>query len=145
MALPLLATAALFPVRAKSESSSEIGLFADNMTKNFVAICILLSLTLGVGFRAWQLRDFMDRDLSQVPQYAANERRIVILDDRHSFYGADLVQNDPWLRGNEIYMYSHGVAADERMMAQYYPELHRVYADQRGTVWSRGSPASSMQ
>jgi hypothetical protein len=63
--------------------------------------------------------------------------RVVILDGRSSFYGADLVQNDPLLRGNEIRMYSHGAAADEQMMAQYYPELHRVYADRYGTVWSQ--------
>ena len=90
---------------------------------------MLLTLIFGVGFRAWQMQDFMARDMSQVPQYTGTERRIVILDGRRSFYGADLVQNDPWLRGNEIRMYSHGAAADEQMMAQYYPELHRVYAD----------------
>jgi len=141
MALPLLATAALFrPARIPAETSTQAALFEDGNTKGFVATCILLSLVFGVGFRAWQLQDFMARDLSQVPQYMGTERRVVILDASHSFYGADLVQNDPWLRGNEIRMYSHGVAADEHMMAQYYPELHRVYADQHGTVWSRTLP-----
>jgi hypothetical protein len=47
------------------------------------------------------------------------------------------VQNDPWLRENEIRMYSHGAAADGQLMAQCYPELHRVYADRYGTVWSQ--------
>ena len=137
MALPLLATAALFrPTRIRSEASLRSRLFEDGDTKSFVATCILLTLVFGVGFRAWQLQDFMARDLSQVPQYTGTERRVVILDGRHSFYGADLVQNDPWLRLNEIRMYSHGAAADEQMMGQYYPELHRVYADRYGTVWS---------
>ena len=119
-------------------------LFEDSETKRFVAACILLTLVFGVGFRAWQLQDFMARDVSQVPQYTGTERRVVILDGSHSFYGADLVQNDPWLRGNEIRMYSHGAAADEHMMAQYYPELHRVYADRHGTVWSRALPMPKM-
>jgi hypothetical protein len=143
MALPLLATAALFrPVRTRSDAGSHSRLFEDGETKSFVATCMLLTLVFGVGFRAWQMEDFMARDLSQVPQYTGNERRIVILDGRHSFYGGDLVQNDPWLRLSEIRMYSHGAAADERMMARYYPELHRVYADRYGTVWSSvsGSP-----
>lgn len=140
MALPLLATAALFrPARIRSTASSRPRLFEDGETKNFVATCVLLTLVLGVGFRAWQVESFMARDLSQVPQYTGTERRVVILDGRHSFYGADLVQNDPWLRRNEIRMYSQGAAADERMMAQYYPELHRVYVDRYGTVWSRAS------
>jgi len=77
-----------------------------------------------------------------VPQYKGTESRVVILDSRSSFYGADLVQNDPWLRGNEIRMYSHGTAADEHMMAQYYPELHRVYSDRYGSVWSQASASS---
>jgi hypothetical protein len=145
MALPLLATAALFRrARIPREPSSQAPLFEDGDTKSFVATCILLTLVFGVGFRAWQLQDFMARDVSQVPQYTGTESRVVILDGRHSFYGADLVQNDPWLRGNEIRMYSHGAAADEHMMAQYYPELHRVYADRHGTVWSRASPMPKM-
>ncbi|HWX35166.1 MAG TPA: hypothetical protein VNZ53_48065 [Steroidobacteraceae bacterium] len=137
MALPLLATAALFrPARTSHESNPPARLFADSETKGFVAACILLSLVFGIGFRAWQLQDFVARDVSQMPQYKGTERRVVILDSRSSFYGADLVQNDPWLRGNELRMYSHGAAADQQMMAQYYPELHRVYADRYGTVWS---------
>jgi hypothetical protein len=139
MALPLLATAALFrPVQVRSDDPQS-RLFEDGETKGFVATCMLLTLVFGVGFRAWQMEDFMARDLSQVPQYKGSERRVVILDARHSFYGGDLVQNDPWLRLDEIRMYSQGAAADERMMARYYPELHRVYADRYGTVWSRAS------
>jgi hypothetical protein len=84
----------------------------------------------------------MDRDVGQVPQYRGAERRIVIIDDRFSFYGADLVQNDPELGGSETRMYSHGAAADEQMMARYYPEFHKVYADRFGTVWSKMSPSS---
>jgi hypothetical protein len=145
MALPLLATGALFrPARIRSEASSHSRLFEDDETKGFVATCMLLTLVFGVGLRAWQLEDFVARDISQVPQYTGTERRIVILEGRHSFYGGDLVQNDPWLRINEIRMYSHGAAADERMMAQYYPELHRVYSDRYGTVWSRASSTPKM-
>jgi hypothetical protein len=141
MALPLLATAALFrPARTSGDVGSHALLFEDAETKDFVASCILLTLILGVGFRAWQVQNFIARDLIQVPQYTGTEMRVVILDDSHSFYGADLVQNDPWLRGYEIRMYSHGSAADEQMMTQYYPELHRVYADRYGTVWSRAAP-----
>jgi len=137
MTLPLLATAALFrPARTPTEAGPSARLFEDSETKGFVASCILLTLIFGIGFRAWQLQDFVARDVTQVPQYTGTERRVVILDSRSSFYGADLVQNDPWLRGNEIRMYSHGAAADQQMMAQYYPELHRVYADRYGTVWS---------
>jgi hypothetical protein len=136
--LPLLATAALFrPARTTWKADSSTRLFEDGETKDFMAACILLTLVFGVGFRACQIQDFIARDVSQVPRYKGTERRVVILDGRFSFYGADLVQNDPWLRENEIRMYSHGAAADGQLMARYYPELHRVYADRYGTVWSQ--------
>jgi hypothetical protein len=138
MALPLLATAALFqPARFAREASLRTRLFEDSETKGIVLACIILTVVFGVGFRAWQIQDFLARDLSQLPQYTGTERRVVILDGRFSFYGADLVQNDPWLRGDEIRMYSHGASEDQRMMAQYYPEFHRVYSDRYGTVWSQ--------
>jgi hypothetical protein len=136
MALPLLATAALYRPGRTPKETGPPRLFEDNKTKGFVAACMLLTLVFGMSFRAWQMQDFVARDLRQVPQYKGTERRVVILDIRSSFYGADLVQNDPWLRGNEIRMYSHGAAADGQMMAQNYPQLHRVYADRYGTVWS---------
>jgi hypothetical protein len=136
--LPLLATAAMFrPARTTWKADSPMRLFEDGETKDFIAACILLTLVFGVGFRAYQIQDFIARDVSQVPRYQGTERRVVILDGRFSFYGADLVQNDPWLRENEIRMYSHGAAADGQLMARYYPELHRVYADRYGTVWSQ--------
>jgi hypothetical protein len=137
VALPLLATAALYrPGRTPKEPAPPMQLFEDSETKGFVAACILLTLIFGIGLRAWQMQDFVARDLRQMPQYKGTEKRVVILDDKSSFYGADLVQNDPWLRGNEIRMYSHGAAADGQMMARNYPQLHIVYADQYGTVWS---------
>ncbi len=144
MALPLLATAALFrPARATGETRSRARPFEDKKTKCFVAACILLTLVFGVGFRAWQIRNFVAREVSQVPQYKGAERQVVIIDGRFSFYGGDLVQNDPWLRGHEIRMYSHGGAADQHMMAHYYPGLHKVYADRYGTVWTEASDVAS--
>jgi hypothetical protein len=137
MALPLLATAAIYrPTGLKDVRHDSISIFADTATKSYVAACILLTLIFGVGFRAWQMQGFMADDLNQLPHYQGTERRIVLIDTRSSSYGADLVQNDPWLRGNEIRMFSHGRTEDAKMMAQYYPTWRKVYADRFGEVWS---------
>jgi hypothetical protein len=141
MALPLLATAAVYrPVGMKDTSADSTperaAMFADQATKSYVAGCIILTLLFGVGFRAWQMQRFMANDLSQLPHYDGTERRVVLIDTRGSFYGGDLVQNDPWLRGNVIRMYSHGQGADADMMARNFPDLHQVYSDRQGTVWS---------
>jgi hypothetical protein len=48
----------------------------------------------------------------------------------------ELAANDPWLRGNVIYLLSQGPQDDEAMMRKYFPDLHRVYVDAHGSVWS---------
>jgi hypothetical protein len=134
IALPLLGAGAL--ARLPQPARTTAGTFEDEDTRTFVVACALLTLVLGVGFRAYQIREFMVEDLRKVPAYTGTEHRIVILDPRFAFYGADLVQNDPFLGGNVIRMFTHGPAADAQMMARYFPEMHRVYVDRFGTVWS---------
>jgi hypothetical protein len=141
MALPLLATAAMFrPVGISNTrqhaDTTAADIFADPDTKAFVTACVLLTLVFGVGFRAWEMQDFIAWDLNQLPHYTGTERRVVILDPTLGFYGGDLVQNDPWLRSNEIRMYTHGPTDDQQLMAEYYPTLKRVFADRHGSVWS---------
>jgi hypothetical protein len=147
IALPLLATAAMYRPAPRSDppgdsAAARPGIFEDQATKTYVATCILLTLLIGVGFRAWQMQGFMADDLKQLPHYQGTEHRVVIVDSTISFYGADLVQNDPWLRGSEIRMFSHGAAADAQMMQQNFPLLHLVYADRHGTVWSAAPQAA---
>ena len=144
MALPILATAAMFRPIGPSDSPQDSlhgasRIFEEAAAKSYVTACIVLTLICGVGWRAWQIQEFMANDLGQLPHYSGTERQIVIVNGKSSFYGADLVQNDPWLRGNVIRMYSHGAVADARMMGEYCPNLHQVYADRYGTVWSEAS------
>lgn len=108
----------------------------DVQTRALVVGCALLTLVFGVGFRAWQVHDFIADDLAQMPAYSGTERRVIILDPTTAYYGADLVQNDPWLRGKVIRMITRGKSDDEAMMEAHFPDMHRVYADEHGTVWS---------
>ena len=144
VALPLLATAAIFrPVQTSpDEAGKPAGLFEDSDTRQFVTACALLTLVFGVGWRAWQIQDFVNDQISRVPSYPGTEHRVIIIDDRFSFYGADLVQNDPWLRGNVIRMYSHGAAEDAKMIAQYFPRMRLVARGPYGSVWSGAQQTS---
>jgi hypothetical protein len=137
LALPLLSAAAF---SRPPGTEHRAGLFENVETRTLVIACALLSLVLGVGLRAAQIRGFMTMDTQQVPAYAGTERRVVLIDASHSFYGQDLVQNDPWLRGNIIRMISHGEAADAIMMQNQFPDMHRVYRDSHGSVWSATGP-----
>jgi len=125
IALPLLA--------ARGTSSEAL--------RRFVITCALVTFVLGVGFRAWQIHAFIAHDLQQVPAYTGTERRVVILDPKATYYGVDLVQNDPWLRSNEVRMITRGPQNDAAMMQKFFPAMHQVYADRYGTVWSAAGSA----
>jgi len=153
VALPILAAAALrrrpasgtgapapdMPARNIRGDVQGTGIFEDGATRTFIVACALFSLIGGTGLRAAQIREFIVRHHSQVPAYSGTEHRVVILDTRLAFYGRDLVQNDPWLRETAIVMITHGAAADADMMRAHFPQLHRVYADRFGSVWSAAS------
>jgi hypothetical protein len=109
---------------------------ADTDMRPFVVGCALLTLAFGVGFRAWQIYNFVGHQLAQVPAYAGTERRIVILNPTFGYYSGDLVQNDPWLRETEVRMITRGSQEDEAMMREHFPAMHRVYEDKYGAVWS---------
>ena len=148
VALPILATAALTRLPASSTGAPArdlkgTGIFEDGATRLFVVACALFSLIGGTGLRAAQMREFIVQHQSQMPAYSGTEHRVVILDTGLSFYGRDLVQNDPWLRQAAIVMITHGTAADAQMMRTHFPQLHRVYADRFGSVWSAVSIGST--
>jgi hypothetical protein len=142
IALPILAAGAMtrVPVAQRDgitgPQERDMNFFEDAGSRAFVVACALLTLVGGVGYRAVEMHDFIAQHEKQVPSYEGHERRVMIIDPSFSFYGVDLVQNDPWLRGKVIRMFSHGTAADTEMMRKYFPDMRRVHTDEFGSVWS---------
>jgi hypothetical protein len=139
VALPILAAGALTRVPG-TEQREEI--FGNHDMQIFVLGCALLTLVLGVGLRAFQMREFITAQLANMPAYTGTERRVVIIDPSFHYYAADLVQNDAFLREDIIRMYSHGAARDAEMMHQQFPDMQQVYADKFGSVWSAAAQHS---
>jgi hypothetical protein len=139
-ALPLLATGALAKLPL---DDAKRGIFEDAETRTFVVACALLSLVAGIGLRAYQIRTFMSGQLQQIPQYAGSEKHVVIIDPTFAFYGGDLVQNEPFLRGNVIRMLAHGKDPDAAMMHRNFPDMHIVAKSPFGRVWSAAPSALS--
>jgi hypothetical protein len=133
LVLPILAAAAFTTESGRVDDSQRA---QDTGAVGFVVACALLTLLVGTGLRAIQMHSFIARHDSQVPQYEGTEQQVVILNPTAAYYGVDLVQNDPWLRGKTIRMVTHGVAADEQMMRDNFSAMQRVYADKYGSVWS---------
>jgi hypothetical protein len=130
--LPLLAAGAL----TRTEVGRTVSAFEDEGSRAFIATCAVLTLLIGGTLRAVQVHGLVTYDLAQLPAYGGTERRIVLMNPDDGFYAADLVQNDPWLRGDVIRMVSHGRADDAHMMSVYFPDLREVYLGPSGAVWS---------
>jgi hypothetical protein len=135
MVLPVLGAGALICAPSMRKSAQ---LFASDDTRAFVVACALLTMVIGVPLRAWQMHGFITEKLEQAPAYSSTSQQIVFIRTEGSFYAADLVQNDPFLRGRLIRMASHGNEANERMMHEYFPGYHRLYSDAHGETWSVG-------
>lgn len=139
MVLPLLAAGALARVpdgfgQTPTPGQTFLeGLPGDSNVRTFLVACALLSLLLGCGLRAVQVRDFIAPQVPPPPAYRGTEHRVVILNTATRM---ELAANDPWLRGNVIYLLSQGPQDDAAMMRKYFPDLHRVFVDAQGSVWS---------
>lgn len=141
MVLPILAAGALTPGPHSPERGGHMWWSPEPRT--FVVACALLTLVGGVGFRALQMHAFIAAHWSHQPGPLGGGRQLVIIDASSSFYAADLVQNDPWLRGNVIRMVSHGPDADAAMMHAEFPGMSRRSTDRFGSVWSSAAAAGN--
>jgi hypothetical protein len=127
--LPLLALAA---TRTASSAPRESSL------PSYLAACAILSLALLTTFRALQVEQFISRHLAQLPTAAAGEVRAAFIDSDNTYYGWDLVQNDPFLRERPLRFTSLGADADRAMMAARFPDYRPLRSDWRGSAWGAG-------
>lgn len=145
LVLPLFATAFLFaPMAGNRPARMNVGSApsaAEADARTYLIACALLSLFAGVGLRAFQVREFMDNHLGQVPHYKGTEPRVVVMAPV-GFYPYDLVQNDPFLRRPVVYMVDLGEQAVAGAIQRHFPRYHVVYRDDHGEVWS-GAPISA--
>jgi hypothetical protein len=135
MVLPLLAAGVLTRSRELPDTNNP---FASEDMRTFVAACALLCLVIGNVQRAQQIHQFIAEDLYNLPRYEKNVRQILFINP-NAFYTKDLVQNDPWLRGDRILMMSHGSSQDKSLMHDQFPQMRRVVEGPHGSVWVNGS------
>jgi hypothetical protein len=132
--LPLLA---VFAFRARDASA--VAPDTSDM-RAFAIHCAVIFLVVGVGQRALQMREFIGDHLAQQPAYQGTEPRVVFIDPRNSFYGYDLLQNDPFLRSPRVVMLYRTPEENAALVARLKPGFHRVYADDWGEVYSAATP-----
>lgn len=95
-----------------------------------VAMLALLSLVAANALRFVQMGDFMSAHLAQLPPRPGTERTIV-LHNGWGYYALDLIQNDPWLRGDEIILLSR-TTADAEKIRKHFPSARKMSANSYG-------------
>jgi hypothetical protein len=144
LVLPLFATAFLFMPAAEAAAAqrhaADPAVCADLCT--YVMASALLSPVACVGLRASQMNEFMIGHLGQLPRYAGTEPRVIII-AAVGFYPYDLVQNDPFLRKNEVRMVDLGAELNAAAIQRHFPGYRAVYRDDHGEVWSAAPLAAA--
>lgn len=101
----------------------------------FVASLALLSLVFASALRAAQIQAYVDSHLAKRPPTIPGARQVVFVRATPRDYNADLVQNDPFLRGDVITLLSYGEENDARLVRARFPGARLVHSDERGQVW----------
>lgn len=133
MALPLLAAGVMTGAKAPRTQANR---FQSDELRTFVVACALLSLIAGIGQRALQMHEFIATDLRHSPAQTCHERCVLFLNPIGASYELDLVQNDPWLRGNVLRMVSGGSELNAKLMTAWFPNMHRFARGPYGEAWS---------
>jgi hypothetical protein len=139
LVLPLCGAAFLFTPSARKTPPTSDGA----ELRTYVIACTLLCLVAGVALRASQMSEFISGHLGQLPRYAGTEPRVVFVAGV-GFYPYDLVQNDPFLRNDEVRMVDQGPESNLAAMTRHFPGYRPVYRDGRGEVWSAAAPPAPL-
>lgn len=95
----------------------------------------LISLIGANGLRFQQMGSFIEDHLAQFPLRVPAEFRVVLHNHR-GYYGDDLIQNDPWLRGSEVVL-----LAEEKkgraLVNRHFPGVIEAGSNRYGVTFVR--------
>lgn len=128
LCLPLLAVAAM-RLPAMDQPSRP------HTAYSYVSAVALLALLTTLPVQVWQVHEFIDRHLAQMPVSTEGTHRLVIVNPVTGYYAVDLIQNDPFLRDPVWRMVSHGARADRAMIERHFPDLSNLSKGYRGEIW----------
>ncbi len=118
--LPVLATLGLFKLAAQDGTRA----------LRQVALLALLSLVAANTLRFAQIGDYMNMHLAQFPPRVEAERRVVLHNGR-GYKTIDIIQNDPWLRGDEVVLLVKDEADLKKVLA-HFPNLQEAARNEYG-------------
>ena len=87
----------------------------------FAGAAAVLSLLTLVPFQLMQIDGFISRHLAMVPAAKRPGGNVYFIDFRDGYYLADMIQMDPLLRSEDLYLATRGSALDEQLIQSNWP------------------------
>lgn len=104
-----------------------------------VALLAMLSLVALNALRLVQMGEFMQAHLAQSPPRVEASGRKIYMHYGRGYYALDLIQNDPWMRGDEVVLLVRNKADVQRVL-EYFPGARQVADNQYGITAVQTAP-----
>jgi hypothetical protein len=106
---------------------------------SFAGAAAVLSLLILVPFQLMQIDGFITRHLAMVPAPKAGGN-VYFIDSSRGYYLSDMIQMDPLLRSEDLYLATQGRRPDANLIQRHWPNAVRC-GDAPGVVqWCLGAP-----
>ena len=128
---PMLGNLALLGTSGLARMRQALGA---TLTRRLLVASALVTVAVQVPVRAWQIERYV-RPFADVHDYvAAIDADVVIVDPTSSWYGIDLVRNDPFLRSSPKVMSAFYLRPDERraLAEQFGNRVHLLQPNEVG-------------
>ncbi|MRR49776.1 MAG: hypothetical protein EG825_02500 [Rhodocyclaceae bacterium] len=125
-ALPVLAAHFLASETLTSAGSNRLRLWGG---------AFLIGLVVMTPLRLNQMGSFVAGHLAQTPPRLNEDRTLRLWSPRSSYYGLDLIQNDPWLRGRNIILLTAGSEQDNTLLRTHFPSATIAARNEYGITY----------
>ena len=105
----------------------------------FAGAVAVLSLLMLVPFQLMQIDDFITRHLSMLPTVKRPGGNVYFIDFRSGYYIADMIQMDPTLRSEDLYLATRGGELDEQLIQRNWPNAVRCGSTPLVVQWCLGN------
>jgi hypothetical protein len=106
--------------------------------ESFAGAACVLSILFLIPFQTLQIDHFITGHLNQLPSPKRPGKNIFLVNAGGSFYLADMIQNDPLLRGPDLFLASRGARANADLMGRLWPNAAKISDGAWGEEWHLG-------
>jgi hypothetical protein len=105
----------------------------------FMGAAAVLSLFILVPYQLMQMDRFITRHLAMIPALKRPGGNVYFIDFRGGYYIADMIQMDPLLRSEDLYLATRGSQLDEQLIRQNWPGAAQCGSARDVVQWCLGN------